>query len=208
MSAATTDKVVRQMEFYFSDSNLPRDRFLLERVHENPEGFVDIGLVATFARMREILNVRAPAAQRLRRHARLRCSVLAPRVRAAHRWARAAGAGARATLTLKAAACCLHRCTLRALRPRRWQPSPTCCARARRRCKVRHAAGVAARAVAHACAAVSEDGKRVRRAVALEPGAEEDIIKAVEARSLYATPFPMDSTLDGARRLAARCGGG
>ena len=46
--------------------------------------------------------------------------------------------------------------------------------------------------------AVSEDGKRVRRAQALAPGAEDDIIKAVEARSLYVSPFPMDSTLDGA----------
>ena len=58
MSAATADKVVRQIEFYFSDSNLPRDRFMLERVHENPEGYVDIGLIATFARMRDILKVR------------------------------------------------------------------------------------------------------------------------------------------------------
>ena len=45
---------------------------------------------------------------------------------------------------------------------------------------------------------MSEDGKRVRRAQALAPGAEDDIIKAVEARSLYVSPFPMDSTLDGA----------
>jgi hypothetical protein len=58
MSAATADKVVRQIEFYFSDSNLPRDRFMLERVHESPEGYVDIGLIATFARMRDILKVR------------------------------------------------------------------------------------------------------------------------------------------------------
>ena len=54
--------------------------------------------------------------------------------------------------------------------------------------------------------AVSEDGKRVRRAVPLAPGAEEDIIKAVEARSLYASPFPMDSTLDGVHALRRRAG--
>lgn len=52
---------------------------------------------------------------------------------------------------------------------------------------------------------MSEDGKRVRRAVALAPGAEEDIIKTVEARSLYASPFPMDSTLDGKRVLRRLC---
>jgi hypothetical protein len=45
---------------------------------------------------------------------------------------------------------------------------------------------------------VSEDGRRVRRAAPLAPGAEDEINKAVEARSLYATPFPMNSTLDGA----------
>ena len=50
---------------------------------------------------------------------------------------------------------------------------------------------------------VSDDGRRVRRAVALAPGAEEEINKAVEARSLYASPFPMTSTLDGALALAA-----
>ena len=54
---------------------------------------------------------------------------------------------------------------------------------------------------------MSEDGKRVRRAQPLAPGAEDDIIKAVEARSLYVSPFPMDSTLDGSCAMQmARCG--
>ena len=55
--------------------------------------------------------------------------------------------------------------------------------------------------------AVSEDGKRVRRAQPLAPGAEDDIIKAVEARSLYVAPFPMDSTLDGALALGLHLAG-
>ena len=38
-------KVGAQLEFYFSDSNLPRDRFLREAVEENEGGFVpSIGL--------------------------------------------------------------------------------------------------------------------------------------------------------------------
>ena len=83
MSAATADKVVRQIEFYFSDSNLPRDRFMLERVHENPEGYVDLGLIATFARMRDILKVRLPcvAATPLAGVVEAPCAV--PRVHAA-----------------------------------------------------------------------------------------------------------------------------
>ena len=52
------DKVAKQVEFYFSDSNLPRDKFMLERVHDDPEGYVDLGLIATFARMRDILKAR------------------------------------------------------------------------------------------------------------------------------------------------------
>ena len=48
-------KVRAQMEFYFSDSNLPRDKFLRETVEADPEGFVDISLLATFSRMRALL---------------------------------------------------------------------------------------------------------------------------------------------------------
>jgi len=52
---------------------------------------------------------------------------------------------------------------------------------------------------------VSEDGLRVRRAKQLAVGEEELINKAVEERSLYVAPFPMSSTLDGARPEAAAC---
>ena len=48
-------KVKAQIEFYFSDSNLPRDKFLRETVEADPEGFVDIGLLVTFSRMRALL---------------------------------------------------------------------------------------------------------------------------------------------------------
>lgn len=48
---------------------------------------------------------------------------------------------------------------------------------------------------------VSEDGKRVKRTKQLVEGEEDLINKAVEARSLYASPFPMNSSLDGARGL-------
>jgi lupus La protein len=48
-------KVLAQVEFYFSDSNLPRDKFLRETVEADPDGFVDIALLATFSRMRALL---------------------------------------------------------------------------------------------------------------------------------------------------------
>ena len=45
---------------------------------------------------------------------------------------------------------------------------------------------------------MSDDGKSVRRTQPLAAGEEETINKAVEARSLYAAPFPYDATLDSA----------
>ena len=47
---------VLQVEFYFSDSNLPRDRFLSDRVAAEPEGFVDLALLCTFQRMQGLLK--------------------------------------------------------------------------------------------------------------------------------------------------------
>jgi lupus La protein len=44
------------VEFYFSDSNLPRDSFLKDKVYNDPEGYVDIALLCTFKRMVVLLN--------------------------------------------------------------------------------------------------------------------------------------------------------
>ena len=48
-------KLLRQMEFYFSDSNLPRDKFLRETVERDPESYVDLRLLLKFQRMRDVL---------------------------------------------------------------------------------------------------------------------------------------------------------
>eukprot|EP00177_Eucheuma_denticulatum_P002697 GFKZ01004845.1.p1 GENE.GFKZ01004845.1~~GFKZ01004845.1.p1 ORF type:complete len:384 (+),score=82.74 GFKZ01004845.1:199-1350(+) len=44
----------RQLEFYFSDSNLPRDKFLRAKTEENEEGFVDIEVLLTFSRLKSL----------------------------------------------------------------------------------------------------------------------------------------------------------
>lgn len=46
-----------QIEFYFSDSNLPRDAFLLSAVEEAPDGYVSLALICTFKRMRDVLGL-------------------------------------------------------------------------------------------------------------------------------------------------------
>ncbi|KAI8469044.1 MAG: La domain-containing protein [Monoraphidium minutum] len=51
------DKVLRQVEFYFSDSNLPKDAFLKSQVEKHPNGYVDLSLIMSFARMRGLLQL-------------------------------------------------------------------------------------------------------------------------------------------------------
>ncbi|KAF6258007.1 La domain-containing protein [Scenedesmus sp. NREL 46B-D3] len=50
-------KVKKQIEFYFSDSNLPKDQFLKQQVEAHPEGYVDLSLIISFQRMRDVLKV-------------------------------------------------------------------------------------------------------------------------------------------------------
>ncbi|PON76512.1 Lupus La protein [Parasponia andersonii] len=53
----TSKKVLRQVEFYFGDSNLPRDKFLKKSISENEDGMVSLALICSFTRMRNHLNL-------------------------------------------------------------------------------------------------------------------------------------------------------
>ncbi|KAJ7965984.1 La-like protein [Quillaja saponaria] len=53
----TVKKVLRQVEFYFSDSNLPRDNFLRNSINESEDGMVSLSLICSFSRMRNHLNL-------------------------------------------------------------------------------------------------------------------------------------------------------
>ncbi|KAI4376305.1 hypothetical protein MLD38_014085 [Melastoma candidum] len=68
----TVKKVIRQVrfplpkvsstEFYFSDCNLPRDKFPRKTIHESDDGLVSLALICSFTRMRGHLclgNVKA-----------------------------------------------------------------------------------------------------------------------------------------------------
>jgi len=41
------------LEFYFSDSNLNKDRFLKQKIAESPEGWVALGVLSTFNKVGE-----------------------------------------------------------------------------------------------------------------------------------------------------------
>lgn len=52
LDAETAKKVIRQVEFYFSDSNLPRDSFLRQSISDSEDGMVSLALVCSFTRMK------------------------------------------------------------------------------------------------------------------------------------------------------------
>ncbi|KAL1555860.1 la-related protein 6A-like [Salvia divinorum] len=47
-------QIIKQVEYYFSDENLPTDKFMLKQVTRNVEGFVSIGVVASFRKMKKL----------------------------------------------------------------------------------------------------------------------------------------------------------
>ncbi|KAL3500527.1 hypothetical protein ACH5RR_039620 [Cinchona calisaya] len=53
----TAKKVIRQVEFYFSDSNLPRDTFLKQTLNDSEDGMVSLALICSFSRMRTHLGI-------------------------------------------------------------------------------------------------------------------------------------------------------
>lgn len=48
------NKIVKQVEFYFSDSNFPKDKFLRTEAAKDPNGYVLISVIASFKRMKEL----------------------------------------------------------------------------------------------------------------------------------------------------------
>lgn len=46
-------KILKQVEFYFGDANLPRDKFLQEKIKEN-DGWVQLSVLASFTRMKTL----------------------------------------------------------------------------------------------------------------------------------------------------------
>lgn len=58
-SALTDDlrqKIIKQVEYYLSDENLPTDKFLMKYVAQNVEGFVPIAVIASFRKMKKLTH--------------------------------------------------------------------------------------------------------------------------------------------------------
>ncbi|WCJ29827.1 La protein 1 [Euphorbia peplus] len=57
LGEATAKEVLRQVEFYFGDSNLPRDNFLRNTIESSDDGMISLALICTFKKMRNYLKL-------------------------------------------------------------------------------------------------------------------------------------------------------
>lgn len=48
------DRIIKQVEFYFSDANILKDAFLLKHVRRNKQGFVSIKLITSFKKVKSL----------------------------------------------------------------------------------------------------------------------------------------------------------
>jgi len=48
------DRIVTQVEIYFSDANVMKDKFLLKHIRRNKEGFVSLKLVSSFKKVKQL----------------------------------------------------------------------------------------------------------------------------------------------------------
>lgn len=54
LEAGNLEAIRKQIEYYFSDSNLPRDKYLRAKTEENEQGYVSISVLLTFKRLQAL----------------------------------------------------------------------------------------------------------------------------------------------------------
>jgi La-related protein 7 len=72
------------VEYYFSDENLPTDEFLLKFVKKNKDGFVPIGVIASFRKMKKLVQDLSIIEAALRTSSKLVVSTNGKRIRRLH----------------------------------------------------------------------------------------------------------------------------
>merc|ERR1719331_794835 len=76
------EQITQQVEFYFSDANITKDKFLLKHVKRNKEGFVSLKLISSFKRVKHLTkDWRQVAAAIERKSERLEVNDLKTKVR-------------------------------------------------------------------------------------------------------------------------------
>ncbi|KAF9588735.1 hypothetical protein IFM89_015172 [Coptis chinensis] len=64
-------KIIRQVEYYFSDENLPTDKFLIKHLKRDKAGFVPVAVVASFRKMKKLVQDKSFVVAALRESSQL-----------------------------------------------------------------------------------------------------------------------------------------
>ncbi|CAL4961334.1 unnamed protein product [Urochloa decumbens] len=78
------EQIVKQVEYYFSDENLPNDEFMLNYMKKNKKGFFPIETIASFRKMKKLVQDLSVIAAALRTSSKLVVSPDGKRVRRLH----------------------------------------------------------------------------------------------------------------------------
>ncbi|KAB1218184.1 La-related protein 6B [Morella rubra] len=84
LSEEATQKILNQVEYYFSDVNLATTDHLMRFIHKDPEGFVPISVVASFKKIKALISSHSQLATALRNSLKLVVSEDGKRVRRQH----------------------------------------------------------------------------------------------------------------------------
>lgn len=75
------EKIIAQVEFYFSDVNITKDAFLLKHVRRNKEGYVSLKLISSFKRVKHIAKDWRVVAYALRKSTKLQVNEAGTKLR-------------------------------------------------------------------------------------------------------------------------------
>ncbi|XP_022189979.2 la-related protein 6 [Nilaparvata lugens] len=75
------EKIIAQVEFYFSDVNITKDAFLLKHVKRNKEGYVSLKLISSFKRVKHIAKDWRAVAYALRKSKKLQVNEAGTKLR-------------------------------------------------------------------------------------------------------------------------------
>jgi len=82
--AALSSAIVSQVEYYFSDANLPTDKFMQQQISRDKYGFVALSVIATFKKMKKLSTDTRVIACALSQSSKLEISKNGTRVRRTH----------------------------------------------------------------------------------------------------------------------------
>ena len=80
-SEELTQKIIQQVEYYFSDASIVKDAFLLKHVRRNKEGYVSLKLISCFKRVKHLTKDWRQVAHALRQSEKLEVNEEGTKVR-------------------------------------------------------------------------------------------------------------------------------